>query len=58
MSRGMTGDPTSVSVELYVRSLAPDGTRPPLEAVVERLQRLETAGAIEDLAVYVTGKKV
>lgn len=52
----MAGDTTSVSVELYVRPLAPDGTRPPLEAVVERLQRLETAGAIEDLAVYVTGK--
>lgn len=54
----MTGDPTRISVELFVRSLAPDGTRPALESVVDRLHRLESADAIDDIAVHITGRKI
>lgn len=54
----MTDGPNPVSVELYARSLAPDGARPAIESVVERLQRLDAADAIADLTVHVTGEKV
>lgn len=54
----MTDGPPSLTVELYVRSLAPDGTRLAVESVVERLQRLEAGDAIANFTVHVTGKKV
>lgn len=54
----MSDEPTHVSVELYVRSLTPDGPRPAIESIVVRLQRLDAAGAIDELAVQVTGRKV
>lgn len=54
----MTDGTNLVSVELYVRSLAPDATRPAIEAVVERLQRLEAAGTVAGVTVHVTGGKV
>lgn len=54
----MTADLARNSVELYVRSLAPDGPRPAVESVVERLHRLNGAGAIDDLTVHVTGRKI
>lgn len=54
MTRGC--DP--LTVELFVRSLAPDGARRAVESVLERLQRLEAVDAIADLDVHVTGRKV
>lgn len=49
---------TDLEVELYVRSLAPAGARPSLEATVERLQRLEADGRLAAVTVHVTGKCV
>lgn len=54
----MTYGPPSLTVELYVRSLAPDEARPTVKSVVERLQRLEAADAIDNFTVHVTRKKV
>lgn len=54
----MTDGTTPPDIELYLRSLAPDGTRPAVDDIVERLQRLDAAGAIADLTVHVTGEKV
>lgn len=53
----MTTHSRPVRVELFVRSLAPNGTRPTQESAVERLQRLTAADAIE-LSVHVTGGRV
>lgn len=53
----MTSRSQVVRVELFVRSLAPNGTRASQESVVERLQRLAAAGAVE-LSVHVTGGRV
>lgn len=54
----MSAGASPLAVELFVRSLAPDGARPSLEGVVERLQRLETRGPIDEVSVHVTGEKV
>jgi len=52
----MTG--TQPRIELYVRSLLPDGAQNRQEAVVERLQRLDAADEIEDFSVIVWGKQI
>ena len=52
----MTG--TQPRIELYVRSLLPDGAGNRQEAVIERLQRFEAEGEIEDFSVIVWGKQV
>ncbi|MFB6140886.1 MAG: HTH domain-containing protein [Halosimplex sp.] len=51
----MTGTPR---IELYVRSLLPDGAHGRQEAVIERLQKLETEGEIADFSVIVWGKQI
>jgi len=45
-------------IELYVRSLVPDGAHTRQEAVIERLETLEREGQIEDFSVIVWGKQV
>ena len=45
-------------IELYVRSLRPDGAHARQEAVIERLERLEAAGVVESVSVIVWGKQV
>jgi uncharacterized protein (UPF0335 family) len=45
-------------IELYVRSLLPDGAHGRQEAVIERLERLESNGDIEGFSVIVWGKQI
>jgi len=45
-------------IELYVRSLLPDGAQNRQEAVIERLQQLEADGEIADFSVIVWGKQI
>ncbi|PSP92979.1 hypothetical protein BRC91_11315 [Halobacteriales archaeon QS_4_62_28] len=45
-------------IELYVRSLVPDGAHTRQEAVIERLETLEREDQIEDFSVIVWGKQV
>jgi hypothetical protein len=52
----MTG--TDKHIELYVRSLLPDGAHGRLEAVIERLERLDAEDEVEDFSVIVWGKQV
>ena len=49
---------TDTRIELYVRSLLPDGAHDRQEAVIERLERLETEDRIDDFSVVVWGKQV
>lgn len=53
-----SGEGSAVSVELYVRSLAPRAARDRLERVVARLTSLAETDRIEDVSVRVTGKAV
>jgi DNA-binding HxlR family transcriptional regulator len=53
----MTSRSRPIRIELFVRSLAPNATRPTQESVFERLQRLAATGTIE-LSVHVTGGRV
>ena len=52
----MTG--TKPRIELYVRSLLPDGAHGRQEAVIKRLERLEARDEVEDVSVIVWGKQV
>jgi len=52
----MTG--TDKQIELYVRSLLPDGAHGRQEAVIERLERLERDDEIEGFSVIVWGKQI
>lgn len=45
------------TLELRVRSLAPDGARDELQAVITRLDQLDADGTIEGYVVRVWGKK-
>lgn len=57
----MTPPPTpesTVSVELYVRSLAPRAGRRRMEETVRRLATLEDRDEIGEYRVYVTGKTI
>lgn len=45
-------------IELYVRSLLPDGAHGRQEAVIERLERLESEDEIEGFSVIVWGKQI
>jgi hypothetical protein len=49
---------TSPRIELYVRSLLPDGAHNRQEAVIERLQRLDAEDRISDFSVIVWGKQI
>lgn len=49
---------STVSVELYVRSLAPRAGRRRMEETVRRLATLEDRDAIGEYRVYVTGKTI
>ncbi|MFC7139147.1 HTH domain-containing protein [Halosimplex aquaticum] len=53
----MTGTQTP-RIELYVRSLLPDGAHERQEAVIERLQELDAEDEIEDFSVIVWGKQI
>ncbi|WP_123533503.1 HTH domain-containing protein [Halosimplex salinum] len=53
----MTGTQTP-RIELYVRSLLPDGAHNRQEAVIERLQELDAEDEIEDFSVIVWGKQI
>lgn len=46
------------TVELYVRTLAPRAVRDRLERIVARLEDLESADAIGEFSVRVTGKAI
>lgn len=48
-------DGTPIEVELFVRSIAPFGTRATLDALVDRLDTLSEVGIIEALSVEVWG---
>jgi hypothetical protein len=52
----MTG--TDKRIELYVRSLLPDGAYGRQEAVIERLDRLDADDEIEGFSVIVWGKQI
>ncbi|MEF8852593.1 MAG: HTH domain-containing protein [Haloarculaceae archaeon] len=52
----MTG--TNPRIELYVRSLLPDGAHGRQESVIERLERLDAEDGIADFSVIVWGKQV
>lgn len=56
----MTPDTTSdpIRLELYVRTLSPPGARGRQEAVLNRLERLEDEGLIDDYNVRVWGKQI
>jgi hypothetical protein len=45
-------------IELYVRSLLPDGAHARQEAVIERLERLDAEDEIEGFSVIVWGKQI
>jgi len=45
-------------IELYVRSLLPDGAHERQEAVIEQLERLDREDEIEDFSVIVWGKQI
>src|SRR6056297_1040755 len=47
-----------IRLELYVRTLSPPGARARQEAVLERLQRLEDEGHIDDFYVKVWGRQI
>jgi len=53
-----TSNSDSIRLELYVRTLSPSGARARQEAVLERLQRLEDEGHIDDFYVKVWGKQI
>jgi len=53
----MTGTQTP-RIELYVRSLLPDGAHSRQEAVIERLERLDAEDEIADFSVIVWGKQI
>jgi len=53
----MSDSPTP-HIELYVRSLMPDGAHERQEAVIDRLETLDQEGKIEDFSVIVWGKQV
>jgi DNA-binding Lrp family transcriptional regulator len=59
-SRAETGDADTepVTVELYVRSLCSGAERPPQDAAIERLERLERDGVLEEYTVRVWGRRV
>lgn len=48
----------AIEVDLFVRSLAPFGTRSSLESLIERLETLQASGAIDSLQVRVWGDAV
>ncbi|MFB6084002.1 MAG: HTH domain-containing protein [Halorientalis sp.] len=48
----------SIRLELYVRTLSPPGARGRQEQVIERLQRLEDEGDIDDFYVKVWGRQI
>ncbi|WP_336337918.1 HTH domain-containing protein [Haloarcula brevis] len=54
----MDSTPTPVRVELFVRSLCPEGATRHQNYVLDRLQALEEAGAIEDLSVLIWGNRI
>lgn len=47
-----------IRLELYVRTLSPPGARTRQEQVIDRLQRLEDEGHIDDFYVKVWGKQI
>jgi hypothetical protein len=53
----MTGTETP-RIELYVRSLLPDGAQNRQEAVIDRLDRLDAENEIESYSVIVWGKQI
>ncbi len=53
----MPDDPTP-HIELYVRSLLPDGAHDRQETVIRRLRRLDREDLIEGLSVIVWGKQL
>jgi DNA-binding Lrp family transcriptional regulator len=59
-SRVETGDADAgpVTVELYVRSLCSGIERPPQESAIERLERLERDGVLDEYTVHVWGRRV
>lgn len=52
------GDDEPVTVELYVRSLCSGVERPPQEAAIERLERLERDNVLDEYTVHVWGRRV
>jgi hypothetical protein len=56
----MTGDTTgqSVSLELYVRSLAPRAGHAQQEALIRRLEELDATDRIDEYSVTVWGRRV
>lgn len=53
-----TSESDGIRLELYVRTLTPPGARTRQEEVIERLQRLEDEGHIEDFYVKVWGRQI
>jgi len=56
MSADTTTDP--IRLELYVRTLSPPGARARQEETIERLQRLDADGVVDDVNVHVWGKQI
>lgn len=54
----MSDDTPTPRIELYVRSLLPDGAHERQEAVVDRLERLDEEDQITDFSVIVWGKQI
>jgi hypothetical protein len=54
----MSEDTSTTHIELYVRSMLPDGANERQEAVIDRLERLDDDDEIEGFNVVVWGKQI
>ncbi|SEM98586.1 hypothetical protein SAMN05216388_100184 [Halorientalis persicus] len=54
----MSSNTDPIRLELYVRTLSPPGARTRQEQVLERLQRLEDEGHVDDFYVKVWGRQI
>lgn len=54
----MSPQSTGTRLELFVRSLCPEGCKPQQETLVDWLDELESRGVIDEYEVYVWGKRV
>lgn len=54
----MTDPEEQPTIDLYVRSLSPNGAHQSQEEIIERLRALDEGGHIADLSIHIWGKQV